>query len=75
MTNMTPEEFKTASEGFAETFKTAYLENVQKAIRAGALDLESDLNYATLKAISVVTAEAFHRKDYDKLLKNLRCFI
>jgi hypothetical protein len=59
-------------------FQKAYLENVDKALRCGALDPSSEYNYGTLKAILLITAELFHdkkHKESQRTYENLRLFI
>lgn len=75
---METQDFNEAAQELAKEFEKAYLENVRKALSCGGLDTESELNYGTLKAIALITAESFvdsRHKESMKTLKNLRCFL
>lgn len=75
---MNQSEFTEAAEAFSgQLFCTAYMENIHKALASGALDPASDFNYATLKAIALITAESFVDDRHTpglSTLANLRCF-
>jgi hypothetical protein len=72
-------EFIKAAENFsADLFRNAYMEKVRKALASGGLDPASELNYATLKAIGLITAESFvddRDESARSTLVNLRCFL
>jgi hypothetical protein len=74
--NMSKAEFLDSAADFETQLTNAFREHVDKALRSGALDESTELNYATLKAIAMITAESFFDgKRGSKIYKNLKCFI
>jgi hypothetical protein len=74
--NMSKAEFLDSAADFETQLTNAFREHVDKALRSGALDESTDLNYATLRAIAMITAESFFDgKRGSEIYKNLKCFI
>jgi hypothetical protein len=77
--HMSKDEFiQAANEFSSDKFHEAYMENVQKSLSPGALNIDTDLDYAALRAIALLTAESFvnpQHKPTNKMIKTLRAFI
>lgn len=57
---MNKQEFVSSAESLANDFGKAFVENSKKVLISGALDEQTELNFGTLKALLLITAEQYH---------------
>ncbi len=65
---------------FLEYRNKSFKESLDKALKSGAIPLEiaKDKPYLVLRAVYLINADNcdnWHKKDFDKFMKNLKCFI